>query len=520
VPDGLANAQTSNSIVTFNVDMSAQVTAGTFVSGSEVDVRGTFNGWGTNQLTQITVGGNTNFYSGTLPDTADANGGTVYYKYFAPSIGTGWESTANTYNRAARLPATNGDSVVLPTVFFDDAGPLVTNAVTFSVNMVEQINLGLFVPATDMVYVRGDFNDFSLDNLLTNDPSILTTNSSGLVNSNVYVGTFTSISPINANQSYKFWNSDPQSEQWETVDEENLDGGATGNRYYINGGGNQSLPLVDFSDAPLEVGASNTLILNISGQANLWGAGHTALPPGTDGVMPPSVHFSAGSNQTLIFTSISGSVDIGADNGYNFGYHEPDGILDTPYNDSSVAVGGISGFVDNNRIATLLGVFLDDSEPTDPAPASLDFSDTTIGHDFSSLSPQLGQVFFIGDDLTGTDSGNEQVFVVPPTATRLYLGLADNPYNDNSGSFEATFIISTSSQLPTSRIEADGFTTNETMQLQLSGLAGRKFILQASGDLLNWISLSTNLPVATPFYTFDPAATNFPHRFYRTIQLP
>jgi len=45
LPDGLADAQTSNSVVTFNVDMSAQVAAGIFVSGAEVDVRGTFNGW-------------------------------------------------------------------------------------------------------------------------------------------------------------------------------------------------------------------------------------------------------------------------------------------------------------------------------------------------------------------------------------------------------------------------------------------------------------------------------------------
>src|SRR5271168_2443778 len=85
----LASGQTSNSIVTFNVDMSEQVEAGTFVSGAEVDVRGTFNGWGTNKMTNITVGVNSNLYTTTVPDTIDFNGGTIYYKYFAPSIGTG-----------------------------------------------------------------------------------------------------------------------------------------------------------------------------------------------------------------------------------------------------------------------------------------------------------------------------------------------------------------------------------------------------------------------------------------------
>ncbi len=222
---GLANAQTSNSVVVFIVDMSAQINAGTFVSGAEVDVRGTFNGWDTNELINISVGGNPNLYIGEFTDAVDVNGGTIYYKYFAPSIGTGWESTYNTLNRAARLPATNGDSVVLPTVFFDDAGPLVTNAITFSVNMAEQINLGLFVPGTDTVSVRGELNGYALGNALTNDPFILTTNSSGVVTSNVYVGTFTNISPVNANQSFKFWNSDPLSEQWESVAPENQDGG-------------------------------------------------------------------------------------------------------------------------------------------------------------------------------------------------------------------------------------------------------------------------------------------------------
>src|ERR1019366_5268182 len=136
--------------------------------------------------------------------------------------------------------------------------------------------------------------------------------------SNVYVGTFTNASPVNAYQSYKFWNSDPDSEQWESVAPENQDGSSTGNRYYVNGSGNQVLQLVDFNDAPPLIGASNTVILNVSGQANIWGAGYTALPPGTDGIMPPLIHFQSGSNQTLIFGSISGLISIGADNGYEF----------------------------------------------------------------------------------------------------------------------------------------------------------------------------------------------------------
>ncbi|HEV2437361.1 MAG TPA: hypothetical protein VG077_15325 [Verrucomicrobiae bacterium] len=508
-------------MITFNVDMSAQVLAGTFVPGAEVDVRGTFNGWGTNQLTNITVGGNTNLYAAMVADTVDVNGGTISYKYFAPSIGSnnGWESTSDTQNRAARLPAASGAGAVLPTAFFDDAGPLATNAITFSVNLAEPVNLGLFVPGTDTVSVRGNLNGFALGSVLTNDPSILTTNRSGVVTSNVYVGTFMSVSPVNADQGYKFWNSDPESAQWETVAPENQE--ADGNRYYINGSGDQVLPLVDFSDTPFQSGASNTIILDVSGQANIWGAGHTGLPSGTGGgIEPPMVRFEAGSNQVLVFASVSGLIDIGVTpGGYVFGQHGPDGDADSPYGDFYSAVDGISGYVDSNRVAMLVGVFLDDTEPANPATGSLDFSDGgMIGHIFSSLAPQLGQVFFIGDGLAGTGTGSQQIFRVPPTATRLCLGIPDVHYDDNSGSFVAVFTISPPGQTPAPSIQSVGFMTNGTMQLQLSGLAGESYLVQASTNLLDWVPLGTNMPVATPFYLADPAATNVPVRFYRVMQ--
>ena len=58
------------------------------------------------------------------------------------------------------------------------------------------------------------------------------------------------------------------------------------------------------------------------------------------------------------------------------------------------------------------------------------------------------------------------------------------------------------------------------MQLQLSGLAVGNYILQASANLSNWISIGTNVPVATPFYMSDPVSKNFSSRFYRAVQQP
>ncbi|HXC99225.1 MAG TPA: PEP-CTERM sorting domain-containing protein [Verrucomicrobiae bacterium] len=82
----------------------------------------------------------------------------------------------------------------------------------------------------------------------------------------------------------------------------------------------------------------------------------------------------------------------------------------------------------------LIGVFLDDSAPSNFAPSTgLDFS-TASNRDFATLYPQLRQPFFIGD---GKDAaGGVQQFVAPAGATRLFLGTMDSyEWADNRGSF-------------------------------------------------------------------------------------
>ena len=104
---------------------------------------------------------------------------------------------------------------------------------------------------------------------------------------------------------------------------------------------------------------------------------------------------------------------------------------------------GISGVIHARKTMFLVGVFLTDAEPADPAPARLDFSNNEA---FATLAPVIGQTFFIGDGLTGTGAGTVQQFAVPDAATRLFLGFADgygvhgSPgyYGDNSGSLGVT----------------------------------------------------------------------------------
>ena len=88
-----------------------------------------------------------------------------------------------------------------------------------------------------------------------------------------------------------------------------------------------------------------------------------------------------------------------------------------------------------------LGVFLGPSGQPVSAPPTIDFTPTTgIGVNFTTLSPQIGQLFIIGDGTTS--SAQTRTYYVPTGATELYLGFADSSnfqgpcgqYADNSGS--------------------------------------------------------------------------------------
>jgi len=95
---------------------------------------------------------------------------------------------------------------------------------------------------------------------------------------------------------------------------------------------------------------------------------------------------------------------------------------------------GISSF--RGPVNALVGVFVNDNVPGGTAPAGFDFNQAGATSQ-ATLSPQLNQVFFIGDGLTGTNSGATQQFVIPAGATRLFLASSDGAgasFN-NSGSF-------------------------------------------------------------------------------------
>ncbi len=265
-----AVAPAASSIVTFSVDMSVQIGLGAFVPGTDtVSARGTFNNWNTYNLTNDPSGPAPTVYSGTVNDTTNPNGGVETYKFYNSHNGQWDDGAVNSTgkNRAARLPATPGASLVLPTVYFGDAGPQVTNTVTFQVNMAQQINAGLFNTNSQTVYARGTFNSWGLSFPLTNDPSILTTNNAGLVTSNVYVGTYEVPSGTNTSVQFKYA-FDPGG-AWETPAANNQVGGGDGNRFFLNTG-NQALPLVDYNDVPYSAIVNNDVTFQVDMTAQIF----------------------------------------------------------------------------------------------------------------------------------------------------------------------------------------------------------------------------------------------------------
>ena len=200
--------------------------------------------------------------------------------------------------------------------------------------------------------------------------------------------------------------------------------------------------------------ASNVVIdeenVTVNATDNIYASGHAAIPG--DGTFPRSVRFAAAPNQVLEFSAVTGTWYE-----TNLTPNPPEGTSNGCAPNTCIQVNGANGL--SSYTATdfdnaLVGVFLDDSEPAGTPPAGLRFyqansSASGIKTNFASLSPAIGQIFFIGDGRTGSGSGPTQTFRVPPTATRLFLGQADacnfngppGCYFDNGGSIQVTFTI-------------------------------------------------------------------------------
>jgi hypothetical protein len=395
---GITTVKASSTIVTFSVDMATNIVLGNFIPGTDqVSVQGAFNGWTDFVLVQQ---GSSTVYTNTYNDTTDANGGRLDYRFRdsnASYHNGGYEDQPYTgQNRDALLPSVSGASLVLPTPYFGDDGAAVTNNVTFQVNVAEQVALGNFTPSTGTVEIRGNFNGFTGGvNVLTNDPSILVTNTYG-VTSNVYVGTFPIVTSPAAPEAFKYVLQ--PGTLWDSPSSVNQEGG--GNRYFANV--NQTLPLVDFSDQPYSP------IVNIAFNVDMT---YVAL---TDpGFNPATVALRGSFNgwgslamtnnptapNTNIYTAVV-TTGIGSTIDYKFFYNNGSDIYENPLstggNNRSVIAPSLAGA--NTNLPTVL---FNDAGPNDlflqPTPVlfSVDMSGA-VGTDGHVFDPNTDGLYING----------------------------------------------------------------------------------------------------------------------------
>ena len=185
------------------------------------------------------------------------------------------------------------------------------------------------------------------------------------------------------------------------------------------------------------VPATTTDPCRVPATANIFGAGHQFPPApagGGRGTLPPTLALAADA-RTVTFPGITGQVNPIKDNGM---WNGPEGDKKGPTDVESFD--GISGIVDGQNGMFLVGVFLSDAEPADPAPERLDF---TGREEFVLLEPAIAQVFYVGD-------GAGRSFRIPASATRLFLGFADAAlydgppgwYGNNDGGLTVTVATS------------------------------------------------------------------------------
>lgn len=196
------------------------------------------------------------------------------------------------------------------------------------------------------------------------------------------------------------------------------------------------------------------ILLLVSANTDIYRA--SGYNDGSNGVAPFPYTFPAAPGQVLAFSAIVGQWTCADPNGAPYG---PDGTRNSaetacyPRASISNPIGAFSGYDATDYTGALVGVFLEDTLPgSAPPPLRFYVTDSSQGGiqtNFTTLSPLIGQVFFVGDGLTGTGAGAVQTFQVPATATRLFLGYVDSCsasgktspgcYTDNGGAIAAVF---------------------------------------------------------------------------------
>lgn len=84
----------------------------------------------------------------------------------------------------------------------------------------------------------------------------------------------------------------------------------------------------------------------------------------------------------------------------------------------------------------------------------------------------------------------------------------------NGAGMESGFSVQASYFVPIPGIAGLPVRTSKGVSISFTGQAGSNYIIQASTDLVNWVSLETNV---TPYTYTDTNTSRYKRRFYRAI---
>ena len=221
----------------------------------------------------------------------------------------------------------------------------------------------------------------------------------------------------------------------------------TGNFTQGQQGAQYSLTVANASGAGPTSGNGTSATVQSTGSIYATGGGST----------PPTMVTLPSGATSVAFNSVTGSITTGCastegcivlNNGTGNNNNDPDGVGAAPATSSNTGTSSISGMIAPGA-GYLVGLFVPAGGPAGTAPAALDFTSSGLGTSFTSLSPQLDQVFFIGDGLTGDGTGTQQTFNIPTGAGQLWLGISDaggyvgapGAYGDNLGTYTVGFTL-------------------------------------------------------------------------------
>lgn len=183
------------------------------------------------------------------------------------------------------------------------------------------------------------------------------------------------------------------------------------------------------------IGHADTIVVTVNGNDNPFLAGQpdgaSALGDTAPAQSPTLALTNFDTSQAITFSAVGGFNFSGGAPALSADGNGGSGNL----NPAQLGLSGAQGI----RFNGLVGVFLNDSVPGGTAPAP-----RNDGRTFSTLSPLLNQIFWIGDGFDGDNpsqplQGNQQLFFAPTGATRLFLGSTDGVgWFNNSGTSVVT----------------------------------------------------------------------------------